>query len=132
MSTFKEYVAYRSLHQKFSAGNTLDTIQSLISAGGMHRTDENGNLVAVTSLEEAFPEDIKNLCAKVPAILVDQLDQVSAILGISKREFMERALWEAVDEARAIYDSYQVGEYLDAVYGNEDDSPESAESEKSK
>lgn len=129
MSNFKQYVTYRALHQKFDAGNSLDTIQHAIDAGALFRLDENGNHVPITDIEEALPDQIKNLCAKVPAVLVDQLDQVSAILGISKRDFMEKALWEAVDEARKIYHDLEIGEYLASVYSDDGDSPESEKSE---
>lgn len=112
MSGFKEFLTYRSLDQKYSYSHGIDTIQRLIDSGDLFRVDENGHQVLITDIEEAHPGFIKNLCAKVPAVLVDQLDQVSANLGINKRDFIERALWDAVQQAREIYSELGVDEYL--------------------
>jgi len=120
MSNFKEYVVYRSLHQKFSTGNSLDSLQLAIDAGALTRTDEKGNQIAITTLEEAAPDIVKNLCAKVPAVLVDQLDDISEKLGISKRDFVEKALWEGLSVARQIYKDAGVDEFYSEFYGQPD------------
>lgn len=123
-SNFREYITFRSLEQKFTCGNSLDTLQRLVDGGALTRMDENGKVVRITSLEEAAPDVIKNLCAKVPAVLVDQLDQISQQLGINKRDFVEQCLWEGLSQAREIYEELGVGEYLADFYSHEEASEE--------
>jgi hypothetical protein len=45
---------------------------------------------------------IKNVCAKVPGQLADEIEEIVDLLGISKRSFLEAAFREAVLKAKAI------------------------------
>lgn len=61
---------------------------------------------------------IKNVCAKVPVFISEEIDQVCALLGLSKRLFIEKALMEALDQARAIMEKegvFDIQEELAAI-----------------
>jgi len=45
---------------------------------------------------------LKNVCAKVPAILAEDIDLVCNLLHVSKRQFLELAFIEAVTRAKNI------------------------------
>lgn len=51
-----------------------------------------------------FPDNplLKNVCAKVASSLSEEIDQICALLGISKRRFLESAFIDAVDSAHEI------------------------------
>lgn len=99
MSHFDQFIKYRALRFKFdSLGSaTLGDLESHIESGSLLKSDD-GQTVRRTSLEEAFPQlRIKNVCAKLSGDLVDRLDNSLSILGMSKRDFIEMALVEALD-----------------------------------
>lgn len=49
--------------------------------------------------------EIRNVCAKVPSPLADDIDEVVGLLGISKRRFLEAAFLDAVQKAKAIMEA---------------------------
>ena len=51
---------------------------------------------------EREEELIKNVCAKVPVQLSDEIDKVCGLLHVSKREFIQSALVDAVNQANNI------------------------------
>ena len=81
MSDFNEFIQYRALALKFERQNQ-DLTEAVISSG-----------------HEPIP--LRNVCAKLTVELSDRIDSTVAVLGISKRLFIERALIEAMDQADA-------------------------------
>lgn len=81
MSDFNDFIQYRALALKFERQNH-EIIEAVISSG-----DE--------------PMLLRNVCAKLTVELSDRVDAMVALLGISKRVFIERALIEAIDRAEA-------------------------------
>jgi hypothetical protein len=73
---FEEYVTYRTLVHKYDD-----------SAHLMDRLLERGESKGI---------EVKNVCAKLGIPLVDRLESVVEFLGVSKREFIEFAIIEAV------------------------------------
>lgn len=81
MSDFNEFIQYRALSLKFERQN-----QELTEA------------VIASGIE---PLPLRNVCAKLAVELSDRIDRTVALLGVSKRLFIERALIEAMDQADA-------------------------------
>jgi hypothetical protein len=76
-SNFDEFVLYRALALKFSGSHNLGSLP-----------DE--------ALDTAR---FRNVCAKMHPDLVDRLDSVISLLGVSKRDFIEIALIDALDRS---------------------------------
>lgn len=86
---FDEYITYKALGRKYDdTGKLLDHLLAEVPDGG-------------TPDIKGFGE-IRNLCAKVPAALIDRLDSVIGFLDISKREFVELAVFEAIQRSEKI------------------------------
>ena len=81
MSDFNEFIKYRALAVKFERQNQ-ELTEAVIASG-----------------HEPLP--LRNVCAKLTIELSDRIDATVALLGISKRLFIERALIEAMDQADA-------------------------------
>lgn len=81
MSDFNDFIQYRALALKFERENQ-ELTDAVISSG-----------------DEPIP--LRNVCAKLTVELSDRIDATVALLGISKRVFIERALIEAMDKADA-------------------------------
>lgn len=69
-----------------------------------HKYDDSGHITDKLLEDGASTGDltIRNVCAKVPSTLVDRLDEVCGFLHVSKREFVERALIDALDRASVV------------------------------
>lgn len=69
-----------------------------------HKYDDSGRITDKLFEEGAAVGDvtIRNVCAKVSSTLVDRLDEVCVFLGVSKREFIERSLVDALDRASVV------------------------------
>jgi hypothetical protein len=86
LTNFEQRVLHQSFKQKFGdSGKVTDFVLS-----------ENPDI----------PE-IKNVCAKLHVNLVSRLDNVINNLDMSKREFIEIALIEALDKAEAIFNDVE-------------------------
>lgn len=81
MSDFQQFLQYKALAFKFSLENS-DLTDSVIESGQL-------------------PIPLRNVCAKLTVELAERLDQTCANLDVSKRQFIERALIEAMDQADA-------------------------------
>jgi hypothetical protein len=80
-SHFDEFILYRSLSLKFSGSHILDFPD-----------------------EASDSSNLRNVCAKLHPDLVDRLDTVLGLLGMSKREFIQIALIDALDRAEKTLD----------------------------
>lgn len=59
---------------------------------------------------EHSDQPMKQVCAKLSQKLSDQIENVCGILDISKRQFIEMALINAIDEFDQIADEYDIYE----------------------
>lgn len=71
-------------------------------------------------LENPSPEvqtqfKIKNVCAAISGPLVERLENTLSILHMTKREFLESAIIDALDKADLVMEEYGVTEYLDEL-----------------
>lgn len=115
MSHFDQFIQYRALKFKFSPVGlmTLDDIQRQIDAGSLgHAVD--GVFVPAKDLEEITSIPLRNVCAKLSVPLVERLDKALDVLDISKRQFIELALIEALDKVDQVLVDVDAFEYIDA------------------
>jgi len=89
---FNQFIQHKSLSFKFNnSGILMDAIIE----------DDKENKLP-----------IKNVCAKLHVSLVERLDTTLSTLSVSKREFIEYAIIEALDRADEIMDEVDVTEFL--------------------
>jgi len=76
--------------------------------------DEGGSLLLDSAIEQDKRGDLplKNVCAKLHVSLSDRLDKTVNTLSISKREFIEYAIIEALDRTDQIMEEVDVTEFL--------------------
>lgn len=115
MKHFDQYIQFRALKFKFSAlgSMTLDDMERMIEAGSLLKSDDDGKTVRPTSLEEISPIPLRNVCAKLSVQLVERLDNALGILDISKRQFIELALIEALDKVDQVLEDVDAFEYCE-------------------
>ena len=77
---FDEFITYRALALKYSGTNNLGFMPEEIL--DIHQ--------------------FRNVCAKLHPELVDRLDETTGLLGMTKRDFIELALIDALDRATKI------------------------------
>lgn len=83
-------------------------LEMLVLGRTLNHIRAAGNTAIIDYMIERHPDQVeqsaqlKNVCAKVTTFLADDIDQVCDLLAISKREFIESALIEAVTKAKAI------------------------------
>lgn len=83
MSFFDQYIQHRVLAFKFTNVDNGKLFDRLI---------ENGEIVDTGSVE------LRNVCAKLSVQLADRLDNTLAMIDMSKRQFVEMALIEALNK----------------------------------
>ncbi len=112
MAHFDQFIQYRALKFKFSAlgSMTFDDLERLIEGGNVG-TNVDGQFVPATSLEDVSPIPLRNVCAKLSVPLVERLDNALAVLDISKRQFIELALVEALDKVDKVLEEVDAFEY---------------------
>jgi flavin-binding protein dodecin len=64
-------------------------------------------------LEEVCPIPLRNVCAKLSVELVDRLDNALGVLSMSKRQFIEMAIIEALDEVDKVLQDVDAFEYVE-------------------
>lgn len=95
-------------------------LDALITEKSLHVVSGGGSkdlLDHLGVLDKADAGLIKNVCAKVSTQLADEIDNICNVLDISKRRFLEAAMLEAVQKAKAIMDAEGVWESLDGQNG---------------
>ncbi|HZK25697.1 MAG TPA: hypothetical protein VFC74_10000 [Oscillospiraceae bacterium] len=95
MNELNEYLHYRALAAKH------DNAQ--VFAGLMDSVVESGSAAVPT----------RQIATVVAATLVDELDDLLAILKMTKRQFMEMALIDAMQKANEILDGYGVNDFYE-------------------
>lgn len=91
-------------------------IDALVTEKSLHLVAGSSNVDLFDHLgviEKAESGVIKNVCAKVSTQLADEIDGICALLGISKRRFLEAAMLEAVAKAKEIMDAEGVYQALE-------------------
>lgn len=118
MSYFDQFIKYRALKFKFESMGTLSIsdIERMVENGSVLRIDDDGKTFPFT-LEEAIP--VRNVCAKLSVDLVDRLDKTLSVLDISKREFIEMALVEALNQVDIQLAEVDAFEYIEARQASE-------------
>jgi hypothetical protein len=95
MSFFDQYIQHRVLSFKFLNVDNGKLFDHLL---------ESGQLVETGSVE------LRNVCAKLSVELAERLDNTLSVIDMSKRQFIEMALIEAldkVDQAVESLDAFQ-------------------------
>jgi len=90
---FKEVITSKSLDFKLSGQFTDPLVDSLI---------------------EHYPHlktQFKNVCAPIPLALNDELENILAVLELSKGKFLTMAIVSAMDEAKALMEELDITEY---------------------
>ncbi len=96
-SILEKKLTYKALHFLHNSDSLID------------RAFENPS----AELQAKFK--IKNVCAALPGVLVERLEDTLGILGMSKREFLESAIIEALDKADVVMEECGVNEYYDRL-----------------
>ena len=81
MTHKNEYLAYKVLEKKYC--------------------DRGYDLIDY-AIEKGDDVPVRNMCAKVHPAMIDRVDNVCEILGISKRRFIESAVATAIHEAEEL------------------------------
>ena len=64
----------------------------------------------MAELAEKHPDELKNVCAAISVPLFDRLTETLGILDMSKRQFIESALIDALDKADRILKEVDIWE----------------------
>ena len=114
MTPFEQFIQYRALSFKFStSGFSMGQLERMVEAGSVTQLDQDGNPVP-TTLEEVVPYKVQNVCAKLAQPLVDRLDNALSVLDMTKRDFIELALIEALDKVDQMLEETNAFEFVDA------------------
>ena len=113
MAHFDQFIQYRALKFKFSAlgSLTFDDLERMVESGSLGK-EVDGVFVPAKGIEEISPIPLRNVCAKLSVQLVERLDNALGILDISKRQFIELALVEALDKVDKVLEDVDAFEYL--------------------
>jgi hypothetical protein len=109
---FDEFIQYKALSAKFEGPFGLLTGDLLESVIEGHENTEK--------------LQIKNVCAKLHVSLVNRLDNTIGILKISKRQFIEYAIIQALDKADSIMEDFGVHDYLEYLDAKREQDKEEA------
>lgn len=107
MSFFDQYIQHRVLSFKFTNVDNGKLFDHLL---------DSGQLVDTGSVE------LRNVCAKLSVELADRLDNTLGLIDMSKRQFIEMALIEAldkVDQAVQELDAFEFHQADQEGQGNE-------------
>lgn len=63
---------------------------------------DNGKLLDLMAEDPDYQLPLKNVCAKLSVPLSDEIDRICGLLDVSKREFIQAALVDAIRKANEI------------------------------
>lgn len=111
MTHFEQFIQHRALNFKFTSMGTLtmSQIERMVENGSIR--NEDGSLC---TLDDVIPMKLQNVCAKLDQSLVDRLDQALSVLDMTKRDFIELALIEALNKVDEILEQTDAFEFVDA------------------
>lgn len=115
MSYFNQFIQYRALKFKFSSmgSYSISDMERMVDNGTLLQSDD-GVTVRRATLEEMSPVALRNVCAKLSVDLVERLDKTLEVLGITKRDFIEMALVEALNQVDQHLLDVDAFEYIEA------------------
>lgn len=99
MSDFDKYLLYRALHRKFTrpANEPVDFDALHAEAYAEYQAEQEER--EEEWREAAYPDDLKNICFKESHEFAGRLTYVCDALDIKKREFLRRAVDDAIAKA---------------------------------
>ena len=97
----EQFLQYRLLAFKFGGQVSQQLGDFLESA---ERGQEPTNYKEILS-------ELRNVCAKLPVSLVDRLDEALHMLALTKRDFIELAIIDALDKVDRIAEEVNVWEF---------------------
>jgi len=98
MSNFDDYIKYRVLHRKFNSPELISFREEAEEAYKDYREEQESIL---EELEDAIsPDREKNVCFKTSAEFNDEIEEVCDTLDIRKRDFLARAVADALNRAQ--------------------------------
>ena len=117
MTHFEQFIQYKALSFKFNTPGLLsiDKIEQMVKGGSIGQ-DVDGKFVPFTDLEQATPIKLQNVCAKLTQQLVDRLDEALGVLSMTKREFIELALIEALNKVDEVLEQTDAFEHINAMH----------------
>lgn len=79
--------------------------------------DDSGSFIDQALENKVFARDhhFKNVCAMISQPLTERLENTLGLLHMSKREFLEAAIIEALDKADLIMEECGVDDYLEGL-----------------
>ena len=114
MKYFDQFIQHRALSFKFSvsggAGNSLDMLEQAFASGAAQLVDHEGKPKPGT-IDDVIP--MQNVCAKLTVELVQQMEEKLNILEMSKRQFIELAVIQALHRIDEIFADVDVFENLE-------------------
>lgn len=106
MRDFDQFVQYRALNFKFSGVHHLSEIESHLKIVG------DDGVSRPATLEDIVGGEVRNVCAKLPVSIIDRLDNSLGILEMTKRDFIEMALVDALDRVDEILSEVDAFEFV--------------------
>lgn len=94
MREFDQYMQHKVLSFKYSVTNSPDSVIGAVTV------DDGQGGSRPAKIEDLF--EVKNVCAKIPVTIAERLDNTLGVLEMSKREFIELALIEAMNRVDEI------------------------------
>lgn len=101
---FDQFIRYKALRFKFLDGDKL--LENVLN-------DPN---------QEEINSQFKNVCAKLPLKMVDDLEGVCGLLDMSKRRFIEMAVSQALERCNKIFDDVDAFEFCTPVENQQKES----------
>lgn len=119
-SLLNQYYSF-NCHDKTSikqnkTGKTMSRLDEILiyKALAFKHGPNNSSLLDHFLDQESQPEELakvtKNVCAHLSLPLVERMEKVLGVLDMSKREFIESAIIEALDRYDSISDQYNIFE----------------------
>lgn len=94
--SFDKLIQFKALSQIY--GNSADMLEKIVNPN---------------NLEETEKVKMRNVCALISVQLFDRLEQTCGLLDLSKRQFIEASLIEALDRADEIVQNEGVFEHFE-------------------
>lgn len=108
MKDFDQFVQYRALQFKFSGIHHAGEIEE----SRIMKIRGNDGVLRPATIEDIVGGEVKNVCAKLPIPIVERLDNLIGILDMTKRDFIEMALVDALDRVDAILNKVGAFEFV--------------------
>lgn len=108
MKDFDQFVQYRALQFKFSGIHHAGEIEE----SRIMKIRGNDGVLRPATIEDIVGGEVKNVCAKLPIPIVERLDNLIGILDMTKRDFIEMALVDALDRVDAILNEVGAFEFV--------------------